>query len=54
MTREEIIKRIEELTDRYIKIDLMSDYLNDWQDAEQRKIIAEKRRLQAQLETARA
>lgn len=54
MTREEIMNRIEELNDRYIKIDLMSDHITEWQENEQRKIIIEKRRLQAQLETARA
>lgn len=54
MTREELINRIEELTNKYIKIDLMSDHIEEWQDREQRKIIAEKRRLQTQLETMKA
>lgn len=54
MTREQIKKRLEELRNRYIEIDLMSDYLNEQQKIEEYEIIVEMNRLKAQLETARA
>lgn len=54
MTKEQIKNRLEELKNRYIEIDLMGDYLNEWQETEQHNIIAEMNKLKAQLENARA